>query len=86
MSQNNNNNNNKDEFKYELCVAVPPKAYQKMMKECKRKGHTFAIDKFGKRTLVKLYGDEMREVENGQPARVVKELTKEQQEAILVML
>ena len=61
----------------EMVSGVSPENYQKMMTECKRKGHTFTISKFGKKRLVKLFDEEMYEVVNGEKDRRIMELTND---------
>ena len=61
----------------EMVIGVSPENYQKMMKECKKKGHTFTISKFGQKRLVKLFDEEMYEIVNGEKERRIMELTND---------
>ena len=52
-------------------VAVSQEEYDEMLKECRRKGHSFTLDKFSRQTLVKLYNNEMYEYVKGERDRKI---------------
>ena len=52
-------------------VGVTRVEYDEMMKECRRKGHTFTIDKFGHKTLVKIYDNNIYEYVKGKRDREI---------------
>ena len=52
-------------------VGVSQQEYDEMLKECRHKGHSFTLDKFSRKTLVKLYNNEMYEYVKGERDRKI---------------
>ena len=56
-------------------VAVSQEGYDKLLKDCKTKGHSFTYCKNNKKTLVKLFGDDLYEVIKGKKDRMIVAIT-----------
>ena len=61
----------------ESVVGIDEKLYKKIKKSCLKKGHGFSYDKYNNRRLIKIYGDELHEVVDGEKGRRVISLTDE---------